>query len=133
MYTVYAYKYMVLAHPTHVAAVHSSTWWHAPDLVLVCSCRSGACMLMIWCLYAHAQGQPEPCIHTRCIHGILGREITKYTVVYGVYVRFWPTLLMQLGVQISKPTRTSGWQASQQYTVRAAISHVRTTPLQRPH
>ena len=68
-----------------------------------------------------------------CIHGILGREITKYTVVYGVYVRFWPTLLMQLGVQISKPTRTSGWQASQQYTVRAAISHVRTTPLQRPH
>jgi hypothetical protein len=25
-----------------------------------------------------------------CIHGILGREITKYTVIYGAYIRFWP-------------------------------------------
>jgi hypothetical protein len=23
---------------------------------------------------------------------IFGREITKYTVTYGVYIRFWPTL-----------------------------------------
>ena len=28
----------------------------------------------------------------RCIHGIIGREITKYTVIYGEYIRFWPTL-----------------------------------------
>ena len=27
-----------------------------------------------------------------CIYGIIGREITKYTVIYGVYIRFWPTL-----------------------------------------
>jgi len=26
------------------------------------------------------------------IYGILGREITKYTVTYGVRIRFWPTL-----------------------------------------
>jgi hypothetical protein len=30
--------------------------------------------------------------HVRCINGILGREITKYTVIYGAFVRFWPTL-----------------------------------------
>jgi len=33
-------------------------------------------------------------IYIRCIYGIFGREITKYTVIYGVYVRFWPTLKM---------------------------------------
>jgi hypothetical protein len=31
-------------------------------------------------------------IHIRCMNGIFGREITKYTVIYGVYIRFWPTL-----------------------------------------
>jgi hypothetical protein len=30
-------------------------------------------------------------IYIRCTYGILGREITKYTVIYGVYIRFWPT------------------------------------------
>jgi hypothetical protein len=28
------------------------------------------------------------------IYGNFGREITKYTVIYGVYIRFWPTLLV---------------------------------------
>jgi hypothetical protein len=41
---------------------------------------------------------PVPCLVARVgrnlIYGIFGREITKYTVKYGVYVRFWPTLLM---------------------------------------
>jgi hypothetical protein len=37
-------------------------------------------------------------IHVRCIHGIFGREITNYTVTYGVYKkRFWPTLGIKLG------------------------------------
>jgi len=27
-------------------------------------------------------------IYIRCIHGIFGREITKHTVIYGVYIRF---------------------------------------------
>jgi hypothetical protein len=31
-------------------------------------------------------------IYMRCIYGIFGREITKYTVIYGVFIRFWPTL-----------------------------------------
>jgi len=29
--------------------------------------------------------------HTPCMHGIFDREITKFTVIYGVYIRFWPT------------------------------------------
>jgi hypothetical protein len=28
------------------------------------------------------------------MYGIFGREITIHTVIYGVYIRFWPTLLM---------------------------------------
>jgi hypothetical protein len=31
-------------------------------------------------------------IYTRCIYGIFGRELTKYMVTYGAYIRFWPTL-----------------------------------------
>ena len=30
-------------------------------------------------------------IYIRCIYGNFGREITKYTVKYGVYIQFWPT------------------------------------------
>ena len=29
------------------------------------------------------------------MYGFFGREITKYTVIYDVYIRFWPTLLIQ--------------------------------------
>jgi hypothetical protein len=31
-------------------------------------------------------------IYIRCIYGIFGRVITKYTVIYGVCKQFWPTL-----------------------------------------
>jgi hypothetical protein len=31
-------------------------------------------------------------INIRCIYGIFGREIAKCTVIYGVYIQFWPTL-----------------------------------------
>jgi len=31
-------------------------------------------------------------IYIRFTYGIFGREITNYTVIYGVYIRFWPTL-----------------------------------------
>jgi hypothetical protein len=33
-------------------------------------------------------------IYIRCIYGIFGREITEHTVIYGVYIQFWPTLPM---------------------------------------
>ena len=35
-------------------------------------------------------------IYIRCMYGNFGREITKYTVIYGVYIRFWPTLCIFL-------------------------------------
>ena len=28
------------------------------------------------------------------MHGISGREITKYTVIYGAYLRLWPILVV---------------------------------------
>jgi uncharacterized protein with PQ loop repeat len=31
-------------------------------------------------------------IYIWCIYGILVREITKYTVIYGAHIRFWTTL-----------------------------------------
>ena len=31
-------------------------------------------------------------IYIQCIYGIFGREITKYTIIYGAYIQFWPTL-----------------------------------------
>jgi len=37
-------------------------------------------------------------IYIRCIYGVIGREITKYTVIYGAYIRFWPTLGMWLSL-----------------------------------
>jgi hypothetical protein len=33
-------------------------------------------------------------VFIRCMYGLFGREITKYTVIYGVHIRFWPTLCM---------------------------------------
>jgi hypothetical protein len=40
-------------------------------------------------------------IYVRCIYGNFGREITKYTVVYGVYIRFLPGLVT--GYVLSDP------------------------------
>jgi len=31
-------------------------------------------------------------IYKRCVYGVFGREITKSTALYGVFIRFWPTL-----------------------------------------
>ena len=44
----------------------------------------------------HVYGWPEAYIYryTRCIYGNSGREISIHTVMYGVYTRFWPTLIM---------------------------------------
>jgi hypothetical protein len=32
-------------------------------------------------------------IYIRCVYGNFGRENTQYTVIYGVYIRSWPTLV----------------------------------------
>jgi hypothetical protein len=41
-------------------------------------------------------------IYVRCIYGAFGMEITKYTVIYGVYVRIWPTLSITLAAKKRK-------------------------------
>ena len=54
-------------------------------------------------VHTHRVGQKRTCtpciglartIYIRCMYGIFGRGITKYTVIYDVYIRFWPTLAM---------------------------------------
>jgi len=39
-------------------------------------------------------------IYIRCVYGIFGREITRYTDIYGVCIRFWPTLYMCNGPRL---------------------------------
>jgi hypothetical protein len=56
-------------------------------------------------------------IYIRCIYGTFGREITKYTVIYGLFIRFWPTLFTSVagsgdcspqlqGLQLSTTSRS---------------------------
>jgi hypothetical protein len=52
----------------------------------ICSCV-GLARNMYILIFIHA-------VYTRCIYRFVGREITKYTVMYGFYTQFWPTLLM---------------------------------------
>ena len=33
-------------------------------------------------------------INIRCTYGAFGREIAKFAVIHGAYIRFWPTLQM---------------------------------------
>jgi hypothetical protein len=33
-------------------------------------------------------------IYIRCMYGVFGRKITESTVIYGVHIRFWPTLVI---------------------------------------
>ena len=42
--------------------------------------------------YTHIFRVGQNHIYIRYVYGIFGREITIYTVIYGVYIRFWPTL-----------------------------------------
>jgi len=37
------------------------------------------------------------------IYGIFGREIIKYTVTYGAYIQFWPTLSIFSPVCVTSP------------------------------
>jgi len=43
------------------------------------------------------------------IYGIFGREITKYTVVYGVYTRLWPTLYVYTVYMVLATPRNEGF------------------------
>ena len=41
-------------------------------------------------------------INIPCIYGIFGRKSTKYTVIYGVYIRFWPTIRMLIATDMKR-------------------------------
>jgi len=43
-------------------------------------------------------------IFIRCTYGIFGMEITKGTVIYGAYIRYWPTLMFCVCVCIAQCT-----------------------------
>ena len=46
--------------------------------------------------------------HISYIYGNFGREITNYTVIYGAYIRFWPTLDMFHNVQLPNKKYITG-------------------------
>ena len=62
--------------------------------------EDAACKLVAVCDGATCERGKVSCvglartIYIQCIYGVFGREIIKYTVIYGVYIRFWPTLVM---------------------------------------
>ena len=71
-------------------------------------------------------------IYIRCIYGTFGREITQYTVIYGVYKRFWPTLAvchqpsaLIITNTLSSQTRSSSQTCSSGQPQQYAISHQR--------
>jgi len=64
--------------------------------VMSVSCVCHECVTCVSCvcvMYDKCVGLART-IHIRCIYGVFGRKITKYTVIYGAYIRFWPTLGM---------------------------------------
>jgi hypothetical protein len=80
--------------------MHVLKWW---DNVTYMSLNGGTMLHTRYTMVdndtymIHRVGQNH--IYIRCIYGNLGREITKYTVIYGAYIRFWPTLVMHNGGQ----------------------------------
>ena len=48
--------------------------------------------MYICCKHHHVCLGLAKTLYIRCLCGILSRELTKYTVICSVYIRFWPTL-----------------------------------------
>jgi|AntDeeMetagen681_2_1112603.scaffolds.fasta_scaffold56979_1 hypothetical protein len=44
-------------------------------------------------------------MYTWCIHGIVCRDLIKYTVIYGVRIRFWPTRVVYEKGEVVIPSR----------------------------
>ena len=70
--------YTVLANPTHIRSVCK----------VFLAGKSPS--IRSYTLYIYGSGQPYT--NTQCINGVFGRETTKYTVIYGECIHFWPTL-----------------------------------------
>ena len=57
------------------------------------------------CQYTHEHTYIELArtIYIRCIYGISCRDFIRHTVLYGVYIQFWPTLYIHMN-NVSKPS-----------------------------
>jgi len=51
-------------------------------------------VLVCKCVPTQIYVQLARTLYTRCMYGIISREKPVYTVLYGVYIRFWPTLII---------------------------------------
>ena len=58
------------------------------------------------------------------VYGIFGRELTKYTVIYGVYIRFWPTLLIHPPSSFAFAGRLARQRRKGTYTHTCAHTHI---------
>ena len=68
-------------------------------IVCVCPCVCVCvCMCVCLCVCVCVCVGLARTMYIQCVYGKLGREITKYAVMYGVYVPFWPTLCVCLCV-----------------------------------
>ena len=71
--------------------------WHWPSLdICVVWCGVFNQEVALKCAYAGL----ARAVYTRCIYSIFGREVTKNAVIYGVYMRFWPTLCTRSSGQV---------------------------------
>ena len=70
-------------------------------------------------------------IHTyvaRCIYGIFSRDITVHTVIYGMHIRFWPTLITyQLLTCQLLTCQLLTWTTTHVSTTHVSTPHVSTT------
>jgi hypothetical protein len=56
-------------------------------------------------------------IYFRCLYGLYGRKIIKYTVIYGAHIRFWPVpsifFNQQAHASHKQPYVAFDWKGSQ--------------------
>jgi hypothetical protein len=79
----------------------TSPIWDCVEIKRTCALRLHAPheFLPVTC---HTLGWLETLIYVWCIYGNFGREINKYTVIYGAYIWFWPTLARWFPCQIHR-------------------------------
>jgi len=62
-------------------------------------------------------------IYIRCIYGIFGWEVTKYTVIHGAFIRFWPTLQIS---EVLSSNKRAGGKSKQKCIYKCTHTHTHT-------
>jgi hypothetical protein len=115
---------------------------HHGNVQIFCAqCKSGLTFL-------YRAGHPyDTCrvgqnhIYIRCIYGIFGREFTKYTVIYGVFIRFWPPIWYvhivcvcvciwqaNMGTSVTDGVTEQSWPTHANSAHESLFLHCRTIP-----